>query len=106
MRRFLVLIPTKLITYRLRLRSAFLLSSDLNGRREISNAVKEFYKLRSATVHGSLSNLKNTQKDEACAARGLDICAQALRKIVSPNKKFVPEDWELSGGQPQSPLKN
>jgi hypothetical protein len=94
------------ITYRLRLRSAFLLSSDLNGRREISNAVKEFYKLRSATVHGSLSNLKNTQKDEACAARGLDICAQALRKIVSPNKKFVPEDWELSGGQPQSPLKN
>ena len=60
----------------------------------------------SSTDRTAASESKTAQKDEACATRGLDICAQALRKIVSPNKKFVPEDWELSGGQPQSPLNN
>ncbi|MGC2223024.1 MAG: hypothetical protein WA624_11965 [Methylocella sp.] len=94
------------ITYRLRLRSALLLSTGFDERCKISNDVKAFYNLRSSTVHGTTSESKTAQKDEACAARGLDICAQALRKIVNLNKKFVPEDWELSGGQPQSPLKN
>ena len=47
----------------------------------------------------------NRKGDATCAARGLDICAQVLRKIVSQNKKFVARDWELSGGEPQSPLK-
>jgi hypothetical protein len=89
------------ITYKLRLRAALLLSTDLDERREISNAVKDFYKLRSATVHGASVQPKDTQKNDACAARGLDICAQVLRKIVSLNKPFVPEDLELSGGQPQ-----
>jgi hypothetical protein len=92
------------INYRLRLRSALLLSTELDERRNISKAVREFYILRSATVHGSTSASQTAQKDEGCATRGLDICAQALRKIVSLNKKFVPEDWELSGGQPQPPL--
>jgi hypothetical protein len=91
------------ITYKLRLRSALLLSTEFDERCKISNDVKEFYRLRSTTVHGSTSESKTAQKDEACATRGMDICAQALRKIVSLNKKFVPEDWELSGGQPQSP---
>ncbi len=91
------------IAHRLGLRSALLLSTELNKRHEISKAVTKFYKLRSDTVHGKTS--KSKTDDEACAKRGLDICAQVLRKIVSLNKKFVPRDWELSGGEPQSPLK-
>jgi Apea-like HEPN len=88
------------ITYKLKLRAALLLSTDLNERREISNAVKDFYQLRSKTVHGISVKPKDIQKHDACAARGLDICAQVLRKLVRSNKTFVPEDWELSGGQP------
>jgi hypothetical protein len=89
------------ITYRLRLRAALLLSADFNERREISKAVNEFYALRSKTVHGAQYEPGNIQKNDPCAALGLDICARVLRKIVSLNKKFVPEDWELAGGQPQ-----
>ena len=88
------------ITYRLRLRAALLLSTNFEERREISNAVKEFYKPRSNTVHGIPAQPRDLHKNDACAARGLDICSQVLRKIVSLNKPFVPEDWELSGGQP------
>lgn len=91
------------IVYKLSLRSALLLSTDFDERCKISNYVKEFYDLRSRTVHG---NTRKSKPDDAtCAKRGLDICAQVLRKIVSLNKKFVPRDWELSGGEPQSPLK-
>jgi hypothetical protein len=91
------------IVYKLRLRSALLLSTDFDERCKISNYLKEFYDLRSRTVHGNTR--KSKPGDTTCAARGLDICAQVLRKIVSLNKKFVPEDWELSGGEPKSPLK-
>jgi hypothetical protein len=86
------------ITYRLRLRAALLLSKDLNERREISKAVSDFYSLRSTAVHGDRSKLSDAQKN-TCAAQGLDICARALRAIVSLEKKYIAEDWELSGGQ-------
>jgi hypothetical protein len=90
------------ITYKLGLRSALLLSTEFDERCKISDNVKKFYTLRSNTVHGKTSK-SNTYAD--CAARGLDICARVLRKIVSLNKTFVASDWELSGGEPQSPLK-
>jgi Apea-like HEPN len=87
------------ITYRLRLRAALLLSKDLKERREISKAVRDFYTLRSTAVHGDRSKLRDAEKNNACAAQGLDICARALRAIVSLEKEYVAEDWELSGGQ-------
>jgi hypothetical protein len=87
------------ITYKLRLRAALLLSSDLNKRREISKAVNELYNLRSATVHGNSVKTKDVAKNNSCAALGLEICGQVLRRIVSLNKAFVPEDWGLSGGK-------
>lgn len=88
------------ITYRLRLRSALLISNDPTERRIISNDVKKFYDLRSKAVHGFRIRQADLQKDEACAARGLDICAQALRLIVGLGKKYVAEEWELSVGSP------
>jgi hypothetical protein len=88
------------LTYRLRLRAAMLLSSDLNERRQISNAVKDFYKLRSKTVHAAGSNPRDTGKYEEWAAQGLNICARVLREIISQNKQFDAETWELSGGYP------
>ena len=88
------------ITYRLRLRAALLLSNDVAKRREISKAVNDFYTLRSRTVHGSLDKTKVRQSDDACVARGLEICSDVLKVIVCLNKPFIPADWELSGGQP------
>jgi hypothetical protein len=89
------------ITYRLRLRAALLLSSEVDERRIISKAVNDFYELRSKTVHGARYELKSIQKNDSCAAIGLDICARILRRLIILNKKYIPEDWELSGGQPQ-----
>jgi hypothetical protein len=88
------------LTYKLRLRSALLLTPDLDLRREISKSVNEFYNLRSKTVHGQSRKETDLIKDAAVAKRGLDICAAALRAIVQRNKKFVPQEWELSGGEP------
>ena len=87
------------ITYRLRLRAALLLSNDPKERHAISNDVKEFYNLRSKAVHGARPKLKDIQNNEACAARGLEICAQTLRKIIGLEKEYIAEDWELSGGK-------
>ena len=87
------------ITYRLSLRAALLLSNDPTERVAISKDVKQFYNLRSKAVHGARLKLKDIQKNEACAARGLDICAQALRLIIGLEKQYVAEDWELSGGK-------
>jgi hypothetical protein len=90
------------LVYRLRLRAALLLATDLDARRAISRAVRDFYSLRSTTVHGA-----STSSDEAiqnaCAKRGLEICADALRAIVRMNKKYIAQDWELSGGRPKEP---
>lgn len=86
------------LTYRLRLRAALLLATTLDERREISNAVRDFYRLRSETVHGISVTIDRETLDRA--RRGLEICAEALRVIVLMGKKYVPQDWELAGGQP------
>ncbi|MGD0641240.1 MAG: hypothetical protein ABSC22_10875 [Roseiarcus sp.] len=88
------------INFKLRLRAALLLSTDLEERRDISKAVANFYKVRSGTVHGVPVKTADVQNYAAYVTRGLEICAQVLRTIVSLNEPFVPEDWELSGGQP------
>ena len=46
------------IVYKLGLRSALLLSTDFDERCKISNDVKEFYTLRSRTVHGKTRKSK------------------------------------------------
>ncbi|MHB1543892.1 MAG: hypothetical protein ACYCSY_11470 [Acidiferrobacter sp.] len=90
------------LTYRLRLRAALLLAKELKDRVEISNAVRDFYTLRSKTVHGIAASRDSTVTDSACAERGVAICADALRAIVKLGRKYVPADWELSGGDPGS----
>jgi hypothetical protein len=88
------------LTYKLKLRAALLLASKLEERRKIVKDVADFYRLRSKTVHGQIPNAKDIQTDVCRANRGLEICASALREIVQRNRKFVPQDWELSGGVP------
>lgn len=56
------------ITYRLRLRAALLLSTDFKERRVISNAVREFYTLRSNTVHGTPVKPKDMQANDGLLA--------------------------------------
>lgn len=83
------------LTYKLKLRSALLLETTLENRRQVRKAVDRFYKLRSRTVHGR-SHQGND--DHQIAKEGLTICARVLRKIVERNEKPVPQDWELKGG--------
>jgi hypothetical protein len=90
------------LTYRLRLRAALLLGKNLNERREISRAINDFYDLRSKTVHGRATSLDEAAEN-ACVKRGIEICADALRAIVKLNRKYIPQDWELSGGAPAEP---
>ena len=92
------------ITYKLRLRTALLLGSNLKQRKDIAATVRDLYNLRSKTVHGNLAKEKNRGKDDEMASKGLDVCAEVLRKIVELNRKFEPADWELSGGTPVEAL--
>jgi hypothetical protein len=66
--------------------------------------VRDLYNLRSKTVHGNLAKEQNRGKDDEMASKGLDVCAEVLRKIVELNRKFEPADWELSGGTPVEAL--
>ena len=91
---------TEALSYRLRLRAALLLGSNLIERRSISDTLREFYSLRSGAVHAGKINPQSVQKNLACADKGLDICARVLRKIIEMNRTFVPSDWEFSGGDP------
>jgi hypothetical protein len=86
------------LTYRLRLRAALLLGRNLVERREISYAIRDFYDLRSKTVHGASVLPNEEQRQNTVATRGISICADALRAIVKLNKKYIGEEWELSGG--------
>lgn len=85
------------ITYKIRLRAALLLASTLEERREIFQKVYDFYNLRSKVVHG-----QRPKENSEVVDHGLEICAAALKEIVQRNKKFIPRDWELSGGEPLS----
>jgi hypothetical protein len=85
------------LVYKLKLRAALLLETELEKRRAIQKSVGEFYSLRSHTVHGRVNKTGDAQL-QACADRGLEICARALRIIVQRNEKPVPSDWELIGG--------
>lgn len=86
------------LTYRLKLRAALLLETELAERKRVRDTVGAFYSLRSAIVHGRVRKKRDEAKDAACATAGLDICARVLRTIVLHNRKPVPGDWELSGG--------
>jgi hypothetical protein len=86
------------LTYKLGVRAALLLGTDLAERREIKKAVRDFYKLRSATVHGRSRKLNDASRDVTCAAKGVNICSRVLQEIARRNEKPVPGDWELSGG--------
>lgn len=86
------------VTYKLTLRAALLLGSNLEERQRLKHDARNFYRLRSKTVHGRVPSAEEAQNDASCAAKGLDICAKVLRKIVEINEKPAPAIWELLGG--------
>lgn len=83
------------LTYKLRLRSALLLETTLENRKQVKKAVNDFYKLRSKTVHG---HSEQTQDADRIAKEGLAICSRVLRRIIERNEIPAPQDWELKGG--------
>jgi len=88
------------LTYKLRLRTALYLGDTLEERRQISKDVNELYKLRSRAVHGQAVGDERDANNRAIIERGLELCALALRKMVSTNIDYQPELWDLSGGEP------
>ena len=86
------------LTYKLRLRAALLLGATLPERPEIRRAVHDLYDLRSKVVHGRARKPNDTLPDARCAARGLEICTQAVRAIVQHNARPDFATWELTGG--------
>jgi hypothetical protein len=88
------------LTYKLRLRAALLLGATLSERREIRQAVRDLYDLRSKVVHGRARRPEDTLPDAQRASRGLEICTQAVRAIVQRNARPDFATWELTGGPP------
>lgn len=86
------------LTYKLKLRTALLLETDIEKRRAVKKTVGEFYELRSRTVHGRRASKQDAILHTKCAEEGLEICSRVLRKIVERNEMPVPSDWELAGG--------
>ena len=90
------------LTYKLRLRAALLLGMTLAERREIRRAVGALYDLRSKVVHGRPRRPEDIESDARHAARGLDICTQAVRAMVRRNVHPDFAMWELTGGQDEN----
>jgi len=91
------------LAYKLRLRAALLLGTTLDERKKIRQVVRDLYELRSKVVHGRARWPTDAVSDAQCAARGLEICTQALRAIVRRNEQPDFAAWELMGGPLDAP---
>jgi hypothetical protein len=86
------------LTYKLRLRVALLLGRTVDERQQLREDVRRFYDLRSKVVHGRVRAAKDAERDEQVAARGLEICTQAVRAVVQRGALPDFARWELTGG--------
>jgi hypothetical protein len=83
------------INYKISLRAALLLESGLSERLSIKKTLKDFYNLRSKTVHGQPAKQNEFQKNITCAKAGLDICTRILLQIVQQQELPSMEELEL-----------
>jgi hypothetical protein len=58
-----------------------IIGTTLLERREIQQAVRDLYNLRSKLVHRRARRPDDTLPDTRCASRGLEICTQAVRAM-------------------------
>ena len=86
------------LTYRLRLRSAMLLGSNLTERRRIKKAVNDFYGLRSKVVHGGTIKPEDMIEYINVAEDGLAICSHVIEKIIQIGYRPDMTEIELMGG--------
>jgi hypothetical protein len=61
----------------------------------IKKTLKDFYNLRSKTVHGQPAKQNEFRKNITCAKAGLDICTRILLQIVQQQELPSMEELEL-----------
>jgi hypothetical protein len=83
------------LRYRVSLRAALFLGKDLMERKKIFKSMASFYDLRSKIVHGAATTIGSQTESEVDWA--LDICDQAIRKIVQCSEPIDWKQWELGG---------
>ena len=86
------------INYRLGLRAALYLETDVDRRNILRNEVRDLYALRSKAAHGFQGDW--TDEETKTAMRGLEIAASALDRLLELDALPVWRDWENAGGKP------
>jgi hypothetical protein len=86
------------INYRLGLRAALYLETDMNRRNAIRNEVRDLYALRSKAAHGFQGEW--TAQEAQIALRGLEIAANSLDRLLELGELPIWRDWENAGGRP------
>lgn len=82
------------MTHKITVRAARTLRSTLADRRDVAQAIKAFYKLRSKVAHGRLTSMKETEQYEI-AKTGLDLALEAARITVTTGALFNTMDVDL-----------
>ncbi len=80
------------LTYKLALRAALLIGSDIEERKKVRKQVQEFYRLRGKVAHGEHRSDPN---DSTVVVDGMKVCARVLSRIVE--LKAIPHwpDFEI-----------
>lgn len=78
------------ITYKLKMRAACFLASDMQARKGVFDKVNRFYKARSDIVHGSRKELSTETLREAFEA-GFEVARETLIKLLDRGR---PCDWD------------
>lgn len=70
------------LTLQFRLRGAWLLGKNLESRREISDLLKDLYKLRSQAAHTGKISEKDTSRTESLLKRGIELCSEMIKVLI------------------------
>jgi len=84
------------LTHRLSVRTALLLGRSLKERKEVKDAVRDFYEVRSTRVHGNAAPVSDQDRERV--AKGLHLLLRAIRAVIDARVMPAPATWELTGG--------
>jgi len=83
------------IIERLSRRAALLIGGDLEQKKGTKNAIKKFYRMRSAAVH--TGRLPARKKTDEIISEGLSLGLDIIRKVTALGDLPPWEQWELAG---------
>lgn len=80
------------IAFKFRLRGAYLASNDPEDRREAFETLGRLYTHRSRAAHGSTFKSKDRGKIDLDIARGMDLAAKLVERVLT--LRHLPEEWD------------